>query len=259
MTPENPSGDQEQSFIGHLVELRSRLLRVVIAILLFTVALIPFARDLYTQLAGPMLEHLPEGSTMVAVEVASPFLTPFKLVLMAAIFLAMPYLLYQIWSFVAPGLYRTEKRVAVPILVSSTVLFYLGTAFAYFVVFPVIFAFFASQAPEGVAVMPDISHYLNFMLVIFFAFGLAFEVPIVVFILVASGVTTTEAMAKKRPYVVVGAFTVGMLLTPPDIISQTLLAIPMWFLFEMGLVMTRVMLGKKDTEESEESAESAGD
>ena len=216
--------DQEQSFLSHLVELRQRLLRAALAVLVVLLILLPFAQDVYSFLSAPLLAALPEGVNMVAYEVASPFLTPFKMTMLAAVFLAMPVILYQLWAFVAPGLYQNEKRIAAPIVVSSCVLFYLGCAFAYFVVFPLVFAFFNAVAPEGVTYMPDIRNYLDFMLLLFFAFGMAFEVPIVVFILLATGVTTAESLATKRPYVIVGAFAVGMLLTPPDIISQTLLA-----------------------------------
>lgn len=231
--------DQEQSFIAHLIELRARLMRALIAVLIALLALLPFANRLYGMLSGPLSRHLPEGSSMIAIEVASPFLTPFKLVLFLAVFLAIPVILYQAWAFVAPGLYRHEKRVAIPMLASSVVLFYLGCAFAYFVVFPLIFGFFTSVAPENVAVMTDIGKYLDFVLVLFLAFGLAFEVPIAVVILTWTGITEPADLARKRPYIIVGAFAIGMLLTPPDIISQTLLALPMWLLFELGLVMAR--------------------
>ena len=230
---------EEQSFISHLIELRSRLLRAVLATVAILIVLVPFSNRIYSVLAGPMLRHLPEGSSMIAIEVASPFLTPFKMSLMLAVFLAMPIILYQVWAFVAPGLYRHEKRIAIPILVSSSILFYLGCAFAYFVVFPVIFGFFNSVAPEGVAVMTDISKYLDFILTLFFAFGIAFEVPIATIIVVALGVTTPQQLAAKRPYVIVGAFAIGMLITPPDAISQTLLAVPMCALFELGIFMAR--------------------
>ncbi len=229
----------EQSFISHLVELRSRLMRALLAVLLVLVVLLPFADTLYAFLAGPLMKHLPEGSSMIAIEVASPFLTPFKMALFMAVFIAVPAILYQAWAFVAPGLYQHEKRLAVPLLVSSTVLFYLGCAFAYFVVFPLVFGFFTSVAPEGVSVMTDIGKYLDFILVLFLAFGIAFEVPVAVMILTWTGLVDPQTLGSKRPYVIVGAFAIGMLLTPPDIISQTLLAIPMWLLFELGIVMTR--------------------
>ena len=241
---------EEQSFLSHLVELRARLLRMVVTILAFAVCLLPFSSEIYALFADPMMAQLPPGSTMIAVEIASPFLAPFKMTLMLAVFLSVPVILYQAWSFVAPGLYRNEKRIAIPILISSSILFYVGCAFAYFVVFPLMFAFFSAAAPEGVTVAPDISQYLSFMLVLFFAFGAAFEVPIVVFILVAAGITTPDSLAKKRSYVIVGAFALGMLLTPPDIISQTLLALPMWVLFEAGIIASRLFLGKKIAEQT---------
>ncbi|MCG6942415.1 MAG: twin-arginine translocase subunit TatC [Thiohalocapsa sp.] len=229
----------EQPFMSHLVELRDRLLRMVIAIVVVFLVLFPFANDIYTFVAEPIRAQLPPGSQLIATQVASPFLTPFKLALVVAVFVAMPYLLYQFWAFVAPGLYTHEKRLAVPLLASSIVLFYLGMVFAYFVVFPLVFAFFASVTPEGVAQMPDIAFYLEFVLKLFFAFGVAFEIPIATILLVAVGATTPEALAQKRPYVIVGVFVVGMLLTPPDVISQTMLAIPMWLLFEAGVFFSR--------------------
>ena len=241
----------EQPFISHLVELRDRLLRMIMAIAVMFLILFPFANDLYTFVAEPIRAQLPEGSTMIATQVASPFLTPFKLALVAAVFLAMPYLLFQIWGFVAPGLYQHEKRFALPLLASSIVLFYLGMAFAYLVVFPLVFAFFAATTPEGVAQMPDISFYLDFVLKIFFAFGVAFQIPIATILLVAMGMTTAESLSEKRPYVIVGCFVVGMLLTPPDVISQTLLAVPMWMLYEAGIFFSR-FFRKDDVEETEE-------
>ncbi|MDX1433241.1 MAG: twin-arginine translocase subunit TatC, partial [Gammaproteobacteria bacterium] len=220
------------TFVEHLVELRDRLIRILIAVVVFLVVLFPFNQELYNILAEPLLRHMPEGTTMIATEVASPFLAPFKLTLVLAIFLSMPVALHQIWAFVAPGLYRHERRLVLPLLVTSSVLFYLGMAFAYFVVFPLMFAFFQAVAPAGVAIMTDISRYLDFVLKIFFAFGIAFEVPIATILLVWTGATTPKALVAKRPYVIVGAFVIGMLITPPDAISQTLLAVPMWLLFE---------------------------
>ncbi|MCG5509054.1 twin-arginine translocase subunit TatC [Ectothiorhodospira lacustris] len=252
--PESPqAGDEaEGTLLSHLVELRTRLLRSVLAILLVFLVLFPFANPIYTFLAGPLMVHLPEGSSMIAIEVAAPFLIPFKLVLMLAIVISVPFLLYQAWAFIAPGLYRHEKHLAVPMLVSSTILFYLGMAFAYFVVFPLIFAFFTSSAPEGVSVMTDISRYLDFVILLFLAFGIAFEVPIATILLVAMGLTTPQQLAAKRPYIIVGVFVVGMILTPPDIISQTLLALPMWLLFEIGIVLSKVLVKKKAAREAEE-------
>lgn len=217
----------EQPFMSHLVELRDRLLRMVMAIGIALVVLFPFANDIYTFIAEPIRAQLPEGSTMIATQVASPFMTPFKLALVSAMFVAMPYLLFQLWGFVAPGLYQHEKRFAMPLLASSIVLFYLGMAFAYYLVFPLVFAFFTATTPEGVAQMPDITYYLDFVLKLFFAFGVSFQIPIATILLVALGMTTAESLADKRPYVIVGCFIIGMLLTPPDVISQTLLAVPM--------------------------------
>ena len=242
----------EQPFISHLVELRDRLLRMILAIAVMFLFLFPFSNDLYTFVAEPIRAQLPAGSTLIATQVASPFLTPFKLALVAAVFLAMPYLLFQIWGFVAPGLYQHEKRFALPLLASSIALFYLGIVFAYVLVFPLVFAFFAATTPEGVAQMPDISFYLDFVLKIFFAFGVAFQIPIATILLVAMGMTTAESLIEKRPYVIVGCFVVGMLLTPPDVISQTLLAVPMWMLFEAGIFFSR-FFRKDDAEETEGS------
>jgi sec-independent protein translocase protein TatC len=236
---EDAPGGAEQPFMSHLVELRDRLLRCVLAVLVMFLLLAPFANTLYSWLAAPLLRHMPAGTSMIATEGASPFLTPFKLALVLAIFLAVPFLFYQAWAFVAPGLYRHERQLVLPLVVSSTVLFYLGMAFAYFLVFPLVFAFLTSTAPEGVAVMTDISKYLDFVLKMFFAFGVAFEVPIATILLVWAGVTTPEQLTAKRPYIIVGAFVVGMLLTPPDVISQTLLAVPMWMLFELGVWLSR--------------------
>jgi sec-independent protein translocase protein TatC len=220
-----PSG-----IIAHLIELRSRVLKALMSVFVVFLCLVYFAQDLYQYLAMPLVASLPEGASMIATDVASPFLAPFKLTLVLSFFVAIPFVLYQIWAFVAPGLYRKEKKLVAPLLASSTLLFYSGMAFAYYVVFPLAFMFFNSVAPEGVLVSTDISSYLNFVLKLFFAFGVAFEIPIAVILLCWTGVTSAEKLAKKRPYVVVGAFVVGMLLTPPDVISQTLLAIPMWIL-----------------------------
>jgi sec-independent protein translocase protein TatC len=242
--PQSPD-DSEQPFISHLIELRNRLLRIVLAIAILTLALMPFSNLLFTRLSGPLISHLPQGSKMIAIEVASPFLIPFKLTLVLAVFLAMPYVLYQVWAFVAPGLYQHERRLILPLLASSTVLFYLGALFAYFVVFPLVFAFFTSTAPEGVSVMTDISRYLDFVLTLFIAFGAAFEVPVVTVLLVWTGMVTEEGLRRKRPYIIVAAFVIGGVLTPPDVISQTLLAVPMWMLFELGLLFSRWFMSKR--------------
>mgnify|MGYP001820250289 CR=1 FL=1 len=239
----------EQPFLSHLIELRDRLMRSVLVILVIFLALFPFGNDIYVFVADPLMRVLPEGTSMIATQVASPFLTPFKLALVTAVFLAMPYLLHQFWAFIAPALYQHEKRLALPLLASSVLLFYLGAAFAYAVVFPLVFAFLTGVAPEGVAVMTDITHYLDFVLTLFFAFGLAFEVPIATIVLVVAGATTPEKLATKRPYVIVGAFVIGMLLTPPDIISQTLLALPMWVLFEIGLIFSRLVMRERKRRE----------
>ena len=246
--------DQELSFIEHLVELRSRLLKACAAVFVILLFMLPFARKLYAVLAEPLTAVLPEGSSMIAIDVASPFLTPFKLALLLSLILAIPFVLYQLWAFVAPALYREEKRLARPLLYTSVLLFYAGCAFAYFVVFPLVFGFFTRVAPEGVTVMTDISKYLDFVITLFLAFGLAFEVPIATIILVATGVTTVDKLKKMRAYVVVGAFALGMLLTPPDVISQTLLALPMWALFEIGLILSRFLLPHRARPEAEEDS-----
>lgn len=231
--------DSTQTFISHLVELRDRLIRSIVAVLLIFLSLAYYANQIYAFLAGPLLKHMPAGTQMIAIEVASPFLIPFKLTLVVALFAAMPYVLYQAWAFIAPGLYRHERRLMVPLLFASILLFYSGIAFAYFVVFPLLFGFLSAAAPAGVTVMTDISHYLDFILTIFFAFGVAFEVPIATILLVWSGVVTREGLKDKRPYMIVLAFVIGMVLTPPDVVSQTLLAVPIWLLFEAGLFFSR--------------------
>ncbi|MFT7287102.1 MAG: sec-independent protein translocase protein TatC [Halieaceae bacterium] len=242
--------DQPLPLIAHLTELRDRLLRAILAVLIIFIILFPFANEIYGFVSEPLRSLLPEDSSMIATEVASPFLTPFKLTLFTALFLAIPYLLYQIWSFVAPGMYRKEKRFAVPLLASSVILFYLGTAFAYFVVFPLIFAFFTSIGPADVTIMTDINSYLDFVLKLFFAFGIAFEIPIAAFLAIWTGITTPEDLGRKRPYVIVGCFVFGMLLTPPDVISQSLLAIPMWLLFEAGVFAGKIFIRRKEQEEA---------
>ncbi|WP_062267364.1 twin-arginine translocase subunit TatC [Endozoicomonas arenosclerae] len=233
--------DKEQPLVQHLIELRSRLLRSFAAVLFVFLGLFYFSNDIYLFVSEPLRAHLPEGSTMIATEVASPFLAPFKLTLFVAFFLAIPYILHQVWGFIAPGLYKNEKRIAIPMLVASVVLFYLGMAFAYYVVFPIIFSFFTTVGPESVTVMTDINRYLEFILKLFFAFGMAFEIPVATVLLVWSGISTVESLSKKRPYIVVGCFVMGMLLTPPDVVSQSLLAIPMWLLFEVGVFFSRLV------------------
>lgn len=235
------SNDAGQPLIAHLLELRNRLLKAMVVIFIVFLCLFAFSRELYTLVAKPLMDAMPAGTNMIATGVASPFLAPFKLTLYLSVFAAMPFILHQAWAFVAPGLYKHEKKLAIPLLASSVLLFYGGAAFAYFVVFPLMFQFFTTIAPEGVAVTTDISSYLDFVLALFLAFGLAFELPIAIVLLVSTGATTVEKLSKARAYVVVGCFVIGMLLTPPDIISQTLLAIPMWFLFEMGLLAARMV------------------
>lgn len=249
--------ESEIPFMSHLVELRDRLLRAVLVVLVLFLGLFSFSNELYSLLAEPLLIHLPTGSSMIATEVASPFLTPFKLSMMTAIFIGMPFLLYQFWAFIAPGLYKHEKTLAFPLLFSSIILFYLGMVFAYFVVFPLMFQFFTGIALEGVTMMTDITKYLDFVLKMFFAFGMAFEVPIATIIVISTGMTTADKLAAKRPYIIVVAFIAGMLLTPPDVVSQMLLAIPMWILFEFGLIFSRILSRKKvrlakEREEQEE-------
>ena len=253
--PQLPPIDEPQGkhapLIEHLIELRGRLLRSVLVVICLFVGMYPFANDLYMIVSEPLRELLPEGTQMIATEVASPFLAPFKLTLVLAIFGAIPYILYQVWSFIAPGLYQHEKKIAMPLLASSIFLFYAGAVFAYYVVFPLIFAFFTSAGPGDVAVMTDINSYLNFVLKLFFAFGAAFEIPVAIILLCWAGVTTADSLRTKRPYVIVAAFVIGMLLTPPDIISQTLLAVPMLILFEFGLLFASIY-GKKDSQEQED-------
>lgn len=243
----------EGTLLSHLLELRDRLIRAVVAVLLVFAVLVIFRQEIYRMVALPLIQALPEGGSMIATEVASPFLTPVKLAFWVSVIVAMPYLLYQLWAFVAPGLYRHERRVVMPLLVSSVLLFYLGMAFAYFVVFPLAFSFFTAAAPEGVQVMTDIRAYLDFVFGMFFAFGLAFEVPVAIVLLAKAGVVEPEALARKRPYVVLWTFVIAMLITPPDVFSQTLLAIPMLALFEIGLFVAR-RVAPRDGEADEEGA-----
>jgi sec-independent protein translocase protein TatC len=241
--------EREQTLMDHLIELRDRLLHMVLAILIVFIALFAFSEDIFTIAAEPLLNLMPEGTSMIATGVTSPFLVPFKLVMLLSVLLTIPYLLHQIWAFIAPGLYRHEKRMATPLLISSVILFYCGIAFAYFVIFPILFGFFIGIAPEGVAVMTDIGQYLDFIIAIFLAFGIAFEVPVATFLLIAAGVKTADKLAGKRPYIIIGAFVIGMMLTPPDVISQSLLAIPIWLLFELGLIASRLFLNVSEKEE----------
>lgn len=232
-----PPQDKEMTLVQHLLDLKSSLTRGILAIIVFFLILFPFANDIYTYISEPLTRYLPEGTSMIATAVASPFLTPFKLSFVLAIYLAMPFLLYQLWRFIAPALYKHERQLVAPILFFSSFLFYSGGLFAYYVVFPLVFGFLSQTAPEGVTIATDISLYLDFVIKMFFAFGMAFEVPIVTVLLILTGWTSPEKMGHARPYIIVGAFVLGMLLTPPDIISQTLLAVPMWLLFEVGLLV----------------------
>ncbi len=255
--PEQPEHDQEMPLVSHLTELRTHLLRSVAAIFLIFAGLFYFSQKIYTLVSEPLRRFLPEGTSMIATDVASPFLAPFKLTMVVALFLAMPVILAQVWGFIAPGLYKHEKRVALPLLVSSIILFYAGMAFAYFLVFPMIFHFFASVTPEGVAMMTDINSYLDFVLTLFFAFGVAFEIPVATVLLIWIGVVDVEYLKKIRPYVIIGCFVVGMVLTPPDIFSQTMLAVPMWLLFEIGLLFGRLV--RKRGEHPDDQPASDGD
>ena len=242
----------DQPLIAHLIELRDRLIRILVVILIFFIGFIAFANDLYAYLAEPLQSLLPEGASMIATQVASPFLAPFKLALYLSVYCGAPMILYQLWGFIAPGLYANEKKIAGPLLISSIFLFYAGMAFAYFVVFPLVFGFFTTVGPTGVTVMTDIDAYLSFVLKLFLAFGLAFEIPVATMLLIKAGIASPESLKEKRPYVFIGCFVVGMLVTPPDMISQTLLAVPMWLLFEAGLIGAR-FLGSKKTEDADET------
>lgn len=241
----------QSGFIGHLIELRNRLMKALLSILLIFIALVYFANDIYAFVADPLVQSLPENSTMIATDVTAPFFAPFKLTLFISLFAAIPLILHQVWSFIAPGLYQHEKRMLIPILISSIVLFYSGIAFCYFVVMPIILGFFTDVGPEMMTLSPDISSYLSFILKLFFAFGIAFEIPVVIMLLCWSGATTTQSLREKRPYIAVGAFVVAMFLTPPDVLSQTLLALPMLLLFEIGLILA-AFYTKKTIEKQEE-------
>ena len=244
----------QETFISHLIELRSRLLRAIVAVVLVLVALFPFAKDIYALLAKPLLRVLPQGSTMIATDVTGTFLVPLKVTLMAAFLIALPYVLYQAWAFIAPGLYQHEKRLVMPVLVSSFLFFLIGMAFAYFFVFPIAFGFFAGYAPIGVQMMTDIDKYLSFVLTMFIAFGLTFETPVVVIVLVRMRIVTLEKLRSARPYVIVGAFVLGAVFTPPDVISQLLLAVPLWLLFELGLLLARMVALPVEKSEASEAA-----
>ncbi len=254
-TKDAPENTGELTLIGHLIELRNRIIKCVSAVLVIFLSLFYFSNDIYTFVAAPLIDVLPENTGMIAIDPTSPFFAPFKLTFYVSLFLAAPYILYQLWSFIAPGLYKNEKAVAIPLFISSVVLFYAGIAFAYYVLFGMVFAFFVSVAPEGIAVAPDINSFLSFALTIFFAFGFAFEIPIAVVLLIWAGIMEPQDLAGKRPYVVVGCFVIAMLLTPPDPFTQSMLAIPMWMLFEVGIFFGRFIQKKKLAAEAAEAAE----
>jgi sec-independent protein translocase protein TatC len=249
--------DKEETFISHLVELRDRLIRALVAVGVVFLALVNWARDIYSLLAAPMLAALPQGGHMIATDVAGAFFVPMKVTMMVAFLIALPYVLYQAWAFVAPGLYQHEKRLALPLLVASVVLFFIGMGFAYFIVFPTVFAFINAFAPEGVAVMTDIDKYLSFVLTTFLAFGVTFEVPVAVIVLVRVGLVSIEKLKEIRPYVIVGCFVVGAIFTPPDVLSQIMLAVPMWLLYELGIVMARVIGKPAEDDETPSQAPAA--
>lgn len=255
MTDEFEEEQETQPLVAHLTELRDRLVRGVLAVVVIFISLIYFARDIYNFVAQPLIQALEGTSTMIATDVTATFLTPFKLTFFVSVFIAMPFLLYQIWAFIAPALYRNEKRLAKPIFASSVILFYLGIAFAYFIVLPPIFMFFNAITPDDVALMPDITTFLSLVIKLFFAFGLAFEIPVATVILVTAGIISPNGLAQKRPYVIVACFVIAMLMTPPDVVSQSLLAFPMWGLFEIGIFFGRLAIKNKpvQTEESEEA------
>ena len=245
--------DSQESFLSHLIELRTRLMRSIIAVVVVLLVLFPFAKDIYALLAAPLLRVLPHGSTMIATDVTGTFLVPLKVTLMAAFLIALPYVLWQAWAFVAPGLYHHEKRLVLPVLVSSCLFFVFGMAFAYFVVFPVAFGFFVGYTPPGVQMMTDIDKYLSFVLTMFIAFGITFETPVVVVVLVRMKVVSLDKLKSLRPYVIVGAFIVGAIFTPPDVVSQSLLAVPLWLLFELGLLLARFVSTSAEEASSEET------
>jgi len=256
-SPREPEPLAEGTLISHLLELRDRLLRALIAVAIAFVPLVFFSNDLFTLIARPLIEKLPEGTSLIATSVVAPFMTPLKLALIGAIFVAMPYVLYQIWAFVAPGLYRHEKRFALPLFASSVVLFYVGVAFAYFIVFPLMFTFLTSTTPAGVRMMTDMSSYLDFALLLFFAFGVAFEVPVATVLLVATGLVKVESLKKHRGYVLLGIFIVAAFLTPPDAVSQTFMAVPMYVLYELGILFAQYMRRQSRavaTQEKEDAA-----
>jgi sec-independent protein translocase protein TatC len=250
----NPPEPEQETFLSHLVELRSRLMRAIIAVFVVLLALFPFAKEIYALLARPLLAVLPQGATMIATDVTGTFLVPLKVTAMTAFLIALPYVLYQAWAFVAPGLYQHEKRLAMPVIVSSCFFFFVGMAFAYFFVFPIAFGFFAGYTPVGVQMMTDIDKYLSFVLTMFLAFGLTFETPVVVIVLVRMRIVSLEKLRSARPYVIVGAFVIGAIVTPPDVISQLLLAVPLWLLYELGLLLARLVAVEQDPTRAPEAA-----
>ncbi|AQP99678.1 MULTISPECIES: twin-arginine translocase subunit TatC [Pseudoalteromonas] len=241
----------KSGFVAHLIELRDRLIKSLLSILAIFIAIAYFSNDIYTFVAAPLVSHLPSTATMIATDVTAPFFAPFKLTLFVALFGSIPWILHQIWGFIAPGLYQHEKRMLMPILASSIILFYSGIAFCYFAVLPIILGFFTSTGPEMMTLAPDISSYLSFVLKLFFAFGIAFEIPVAIMLLCWSGATTTQSLKEKRPYIIVGVFVLAMFLTPPDVLSQTLLAIPMLILFELGLILAKFYTVKPQQESEE--------
>ena len=237
---------EKSSFFGHLRELRSRILKSLLVILLCFLGLVYFSNDIYLTLSEPLLSFLPENSSMIATEVASPFLAPLKLTFFTSLLLSMPFLLNQVWKFIAPGMYENEKSLSFFLMLSSLMLFYIGILFTYFLVLPLVFGFFTGAAPDGILIMTDISRYLDFVLSLMFAFAVAFEIPVLIFLLIWSGISSSDSLRSKRPYVIIGCFTVGMLVTPPDVISQSLLAVPAWILFELGIVTANLFVKKEE-------------
>ncbi len=252
MNQPEKSNSQEETFISHLVELRTRLLRSMLSMLVVFLALFYWARDIYTFLAAPLMSALPEGSSMIATEVTAPFFVPIKVTLMVSFLIALPYILWQLWAFIAPGLYQNEKRLVFPLAFSSFILFFIGMAFAYFAVFPVVFGFLAKMTPDGVSMMTDIDKYLGFTLTMFLAFGITFETPVIVLVLVFMGVCSLEQLRNARPYIIVGAFVIAAIFTPPDVVSQLFLAFPLWILYEFGMFLAKLFL-KKERKKNEET------
>jgi sec-independent protein translocase protein TatC len=258
-SPSEPEPLAEGTLISHLLELRDRLLRSLLAVFIVFLPLVFFSNQLFTFVARPLLDKLPEGTSLIATSVVAPFMAPLKLALIGALFVAMPYVLYQVWGFVAPGLYRHERRFAMPLFLSSVVLFYVGVAFAYFVVFPLMFAFLTSTTPEGVQMMTDMSSYLDFVMLLFFAFGVAFEVPVAVVLLAATGLVKIESLKKHRGYVILGIFVVAAVLTPPDAVSQTFMAVPMYILYELGILLAQYLVRQRAAEKAQHEAAHPGD